>query len=373
MWVARNGPAVAIVGFDPLERMERWQGRGVVFACMKEMTMAILGTGFWARYQLAAWRELPGVKCVALYNRTLPKAERLAREFEVPAVYGEAEELLRRERPDFIDIITDVDTHSRFVHLAAAHRVPVICQKPMAPSLEEAERMVATCQAAGVPFLVHENWRWQTPLRTLRQLLDTDPIGRVFRARVTYANSFPVFDNQPFLKTLEQFILTDIGTHVLDATRMLFGEAESLWCRITRVHPEIRGEDVATVMLGMRSGATVTCEMSYASRVEHDRFPETYVFIEGDRGSVELGPDYWLRVTTEHGTQSRRVPPPHYAWADPRYDLSQSAGVACHANLLAALRGEAPAETTGEDNLKTLRLVFGCYTSAATGAVVKIP
>ena len=49
----------------------------------------------------------------------------------------------------------------------------------------------------------------------------------MFRARVTYSNSFPVFDNQPFLKELEQFILTDIGTHILDTARMLFGEATS--------------------------------------------------------------------------------------------------------------------------------------------------
>jgi predicted dehydrogenase len=112
--------------------------------------------------------------------------------------------------------------------------------------------------------------------------------------------------------------------------------------------------------------------MSYASRVEHDRFPETYIFVEGERGSIELGPDCWLRVTTAQGTQSRRFPPPHFAWADPRYALVQSAGVSCNANLLAALRGDASAETTGEDNLKTLELVFASYDSARTGQAVKL-
>jgi predicted dehydrogenase len=153
---------------------------------------------------------------------------------------------------------------------------------------------------------------------------------------------------------------------------MLFGEATSLFCRTARVHQDIRGEDVATVMLGMASGATVTCEMSYASRVEHDRFPETFVFIEGEQGSAELGPDYWIRVTTAKGTQARRAPPPFYAWADPRYAVVQTAGVACNANLLGALRRHQPAETTAEDNLKTLRLVFGAYESAANGTSIKL-
>lgn len=340
---------------------------------MNELRFAIIGTGFWARYQLAAWQELRGVRCVALYNRTVAKAEALARAFNVPAVYGDAAELLRRERPDFVDIITDVGTHRRFVELAAAHRVPIICQKPLAPSLADAQAMLDACRQAGVPLFVHENWRWQTPLRELKKVLDSGAIGRVFRARLTYANSFPVFDNQPFLRELEQFILTDIGTHILDTARMLFGEARALFCRTARVHPDIKGEDVATVMLGMESGATVTCEMSYASRVEHDRFPETFVLIEAERGSAELGPDYWIRVTTDAGTHARRCPPPFYPWADPRYALAQVAGVACNANLLGALRGEVPAETTGEDNLKTLRLVFGAYDSARSVQAVQLP
>lgn len=336
------------------------------------MRFAIIGTGYWARYQLAAWRELKEARCVALYNRTRAKAEALAAEFGVGAVYDDAEALIRREKPDFLDIITDVGTHRRFVELAAALKTPVICQKPLAPSLADARAMLAACRQAGVPLLVHENWRWQTPIRELKKWLDGGGIGRVFRARVTYSNSFPVFDNQPFLRELPQFILTDIGTHILDSTRMLLGEARALFCRTRRVHADIRGEDVATVMLDMVSGATVTCEMSYASRVEHDRFPETYIFIEGDQGSLELGPDYWIRATTKDGTLARRYPPPRYAWADPRYDLSQSSGVACNADLLAALQGRRAAETTGEDNLRTLELVFACYASADTGQAIPL-
>jgi predicted dehydrogenase len=242
----------------------------------------------------------------------------------------------------------------------------------MAPTLAEAEAMVAACRKSDVQFLIHENWRWQTPIRALKGTLKDNRIGPVFRARVTYSNSFPVFENQPFLKDLDQLILTDMGTHILDIVRLLFGEARTVFCRTARVHPGIKGEDVATLMLGMESGATVTCEMSYASRVEHDRFPETYVCIEGERGSIELGPDYWIRLTTEAGTLAKRFPPPFYRWADPRYALAQVAGVACNADLLGALRGQHPAETTGEDNLKTLRLVFGAYDSARSGQPVAV-
>jgi predicted dehydrogenase len=189
--------------------------------------------------------ELKGASCVALYNRTRAKAERLGAEFGVPAVYDDPEELLKKARPDFVDVITDVGTHRHFVEIAAAHNTPVICQKPLAPSLADARAMLAACQAGSVPLLVHENWRWQTPLRERKRELASGVIGRIFRARVTYSNSFPVFENQPFLKDLEQFILTDIGTHILDATRMLFGEAETLFCRTTRVSMPSAGVTVS--------------------------------------------------------------------------------------------------------------------------------
>jgi len=339
---------------------------------MSNLRFAMLGTGFWSRFQLAAWQELSGVVCVALYNRTRGKAEALATDFGVQAVYDDPEELLRSEQLDFVDIVTDVDTHSRFVQLAAEHRVPVICQKPMAPTLAEAERMVALCEAARVPFFVHENWRWQTPIRQLQRVLAEGLIGRPFRARIDMLSGFPVFANQPFLKELEQFILTDLGSHILDVARFLFGEAHTLYAQTRRVHTDIRGEDVATVLMRMGDDITVLCEMAYAGNaLEHDRFPETYAFIEGDRGSVELGPDYWVRVTTDSGTHARRYPPPRYGWADPAYDVVHASIVPCNANLLAGIRGTALAETTGEDNLQTARLVFAAYDSAAEERVVK--
>ena len=64
------------------------------------------------------------------------------------------------------------------------------------------------------------------PLVETKRLMQEEPLGELFRARITFTSAFPVFDNQPFLKELPQFILTDIGSHILDTARFLFGEAE---------------------------------------------------------------------------------------------------------------------------------------------------
>jgi hypothetical protein len=125
-------------------------------------------------------------------------------------------------------------------------------------------------------------------------------------------------------------------------------------------------------MMKMGGQTTVTCSMSYASLIEHNRFPETYILTECEYGSVELGPDFQLKVTTEEGTLSKRVVPPHYPWADPAYDIIHTSIVDCNASLLQALQTGQTAETSGADNLKTCQLYFGAYESAARGQVIQI-
>ena len=340
---------------------------------MTSLNFAVFGAGFWTRFQLAGWREAGGSRCVAIYNRTRSKAEALARQFDIPRCYDDADALLETEQLDFVDIITGVETHNEFVRLAASKQLPVVCQKPMAASLKQAEEMVQACSSAGVPLLINENWRWQRPIREVKRLLDTGEIGQPFRARIEMISGFPVFKNQPFLRDAKEFILADLGSHLLDVARFLLGEPAKVYCQTRRIHADIAGEDVATVMIETMNCATVVAEMAYAGNyLERDRFPETCIFIEGKNGSIELSTDFVVRVTSKRGTLARRFPPLRYEWADPAYDLVHSSIVPCQANLLSALNGSGIAETTGEDNLKTVRLVAACYESGRSGQTVRL-
>lgn len=343
----------------------------------RTLRFAVFGAGFWTRCQLAAWRELDGVECVAIYNRTRPRAEALAAEFGIPAVYDDPDVLLDEVRPDFVDNITEIGGHAPLSLLCARRRIPCICQKPMAASLAEARRMVSAFARARTPFFVHENWRWQEPLRQLRTLLAQHAIGTPLRARLSMVSGFDVFENQPALRALDQFILMDLGAHMLDVARALFGEARSLSCVTARtLQPTVTGENLATLLLTMGRAAThVGIELGYAltplEEGRHELFPQTLAFVEGSRGSIELAPDYTLRVTTRSGTTVSRHAPPAYDWVDPAYAVVQASIVPCCADLLAALRGRQPGETTGADNLKTMTLVFAAYDSARTGRTVR--
>jgi len=343
----------------------------------KPLRFAVFGAGFWTRYQLAAWRQVGGVECVAIYNRTRAKAVARARDFGIPAVYADADALLREVKPDFVDNITEIGGHKPLSLLCAKHAIPCICQKPMAASLKDGREMVNAFRKTRTPFFVHENWRWQAPMMALRKLLGSGVIGTPFRARLTMVSGFDCWANQPALAELKQFILTDLGTHLLDVARIFFGEANSLYCLTQRtLAPRVKGENVATLLLSMGTARTsVAVEMAYAKTPlepsVRECFPHTLAFIEGPKGSLELCADYVIRLTTSRGTQITRHAPPRYAWANPAYDIAHASMVPCNAHLLAALRGKGKGETTGEDNLRTLELVFGAYESARKNAVIK--
>ena len=340
---------------------------------MEKLKFAVLGCGFWSKFQIGAWSELDGVELVAVYNRTIAKANKIAWYFNIPAVYDNPEELFEKEHLDFVDIITDVDTHAYFVEMAVNRGIKhIICQKPMAPDFETAKKMVSICKSAGVRLYIHENYRWQAPVRRFRQIIDSGVIGKPFKARVSFLSGFPVFENQPFLMELDHFILTDMGSHVLDVVRFLFGECDSLWCQTRAVNTKIKGEDLAVILMEMNNGMPVYTEMSYASIVEHDTFSTLNILVEGEMGSVFLGPKFEIRTTTREGTKSEIVKFPSYSWADPDYIVNHESGIHINRNIMEDIQGKGKAENSGADNLETVRLIWAAYDSAASGKKIKV-
>jgi len=340
---------------------------------MEKLKFAVIGCGFWSKFQIGAWSEIDGVQLVAVYNRTRSKAEKIAEYFKVPHVYNNPDELFRNEKLDFVDIITDVGTHDFFVEMAAKYGLKkIICQKPMAPDFATAKKMVKICSESGARLYIHENYRWQTPVRRFKHIVESGVIGKPFKARVSFLSGFPVFDNQPFLKELVHFILTDMGSHVFDVIRYLFGECEELWCQTKAINKGIKGEDLSVAMLKMKNSMPVYTELSYASIVEHDSFSTLYILVEGQKGSVYLGPKFEIRTTTCRGTVSENVKFPTYSWADPDYIVNHESGIHINRNILEDILGKGKAENTGEDNLETVRLIWACYESASTGKVIRI-
>jgi predicted dehydrogenase len=332
---------------------------------MRELKFAVVGAGFWGKFQMAAWREVPGNRIVALCDRDRAKAEQFAQTLGIPAVYTGVEEMMRSEPLDFLDVAVGPEAHSELVLLAARRRLPVICQKPMAMDYPTCESMVSACRESGTLFLIHENYRWQTPMRRVKELLASGIIGRAFRAHIQFSHGdIRLFENQRYLFSQPHFAIRDMGPHLLDLARFFFGEPYSLYAREFRIDPRFAGEDIVSIILAYPE-FTCHCELSWRTTAYE-------VFIEGVNGTIVWNPEGRITIRTDTGEFSEALVPQSYGWADPQYGFAHPSIVATNANLLTALRGEGFAETTAEDNLKTMRLLHLALQSASFNQVLPV-
>src|SRR5438876_11916742 len=133
----------------------------------------IVGCGFFAQFHIEGWRRIPQVELAAAADPDLERARQAA-----PRAYATAQQMLDAERLDFVDIATRPESHAALVRLAASRKIPVICQKPMAPGWADAVAMVEAAEAAGIPLMIHENWRWQPWYRAAKNSIERGDVGQ---------------------------------------------------------------------------------------------------------------------------------------------------------------------------------------------------
>lgn len=332
---------------------------------MRDMTFAVIGAGFWGAYQIAAWKEVPGARLIALCDRDRTRAATIAQRFGIQHVYTDAEEMLRSEPLEFIDVTAGPEAHATLVSLAARHHVSVICQKPLALDYATCEQLVKTCQEAGITFLVHENFRWQSPMRRVKELLSSDRIGIPFRAHIQFSHcDLSFFDNQPYLFTQPHFAMQDMGPHVTDLVRFFFGTPKTVYAREFNVSTHFYGEDIVSLFLEYPK-LTCHCELTW-------RTTGYEIFIEGTEGTITWNPNGLLTVSTVENDSAEKLVPTPYTWANPLYGFAHSSIVSTNQNLLAGLRGECISETTAEDNLQTMWLLHRAMESARQNQVLPV-
>ena len=351
---------------------------------MKQFRAALLGCGRVSVFQLRAWSQIEGVEIVALYNRTVEKARARAAEFGISQehVYGDYRELLDSEQLDMVDIATAPQAHREQVEAAAAHGLHVLCQKPVALTLEETYAMQRACEEAGVLFSVNENWRWRSWYQEVKRLLQRGIIGRPrFMRFISHRNmTFPTLAGSPpplaikqgYTSEMEQLIVFEWGTHLVDVTRFLLGDIRRIYARMDCSSPDFRGEDRAVMLLELAE-ATALLDISWGSvgdqttEQHYTKHLEEFV-LEGDDGLIELLPEpqKLLRVFTRSESWERP------AYLETPQEAYQASYTAAQRHFYECLRDGKTPETAANDNINTLRAVQAAYQSAALGQAVDL-
>jgi len=337
------------------------------------VAVGLIGCGFFSRNHLHSWKDLAsaGADLVAVCDVDPAKAKAAAEVFGVPRWYSDAATMFRDENLGLVDIVTRMDVHRPLVELALGHRVPTVVQKPFGPDWDACVAMVESAATAGIFLAVHENFRFQAPLRKVKEILDSKAIGEPSWARISFRTGYDIYAGQPYFFDEERFVILDLGVHVLDLARFFLGEVEHVSCETQRRNPKVRAEDTATMLMRHLSGAVSVVECTYEAHRLPDGFPETRVEIEGPNGAVVAKPGRILELTVNGRLTESDVDAPTLPWMAPPWHIIEESVFRTCAHMLEALRAGRDADTSGRDNLKTFAVCEAAYRSAATGRAVR--
>ena len=320
--------------------------------------IGLIGAGWVTQHHLKGWARLAGrAEVAAIADPSTERRGVRAREFGIPRDYASAEAMLAEGGLDAVDVAAPRSVHAELVRLAVDHGLPVLCQKPLAPTLAEAEALVASVEGRA-RLMVHENWRFRAYYREAASWLASGAIGTPFAARLAVVTSgtlpdaagrYPALERQPFIRGETRMLVAEVLIHHLDTLRMLLGPLRITTCAMGRTCPDMVGEDTALIQLTGTDGLAVQVFATFAAH-GHPASAGDGLEIFGPRGAIRLdGAD--LSMT---GAETRAR----------SFDLAaayEGSYAATIAHFIDRLDDGAPFETGPEDNLETLRLVEACY------------
>ncbi len=328
---------------------------------------ALIGCGYISEMQLEAWQAVLEAQIVAVCDLDEAKARQRADQFGIRGVYTDYRQMLDSQALDFVDIATRPDSHPEMVRESAARSLHVLCQKPLAESMEACREMVEVCRDAEVQFMVNENGRHQAWFRHLRALIDEGALGTVhnaqFHGRWQSTLPTPDFEGQPFFAEMPRLLVFEMGVHYLDIARYLLGEAQTVYARLGQVSPHVVGEDQAVLVVQF-GPATCVIDSNWYAYPEPAGEAVTWgrTVLEGTHGTAILETGGNLKILSADGEQATAFPKDTV----PRsFQATQQHFIDCLAD------GREP-ETSGRETLKTMALVFGAYRSADEGRVVSM-
>ena len=313
---------------------------------------------------IPALRESGG-DVVAVYSSDPERASAYGARNRIPASYSDLGELLRDPSVDAVYISSTNERHPEQVMAAAAAGKAILCEKPMATSVELAREMVAACDRAGVVLAVNHHMRNGPTLRAMKRLLEEGAIGQPLAVRIFHAIQLP-----DFLRTWRVRdaaagggAIFDLTVHDADTLRFLLDDEVQDVVAIASQQRYGQGnvEDSVVGAMQMRSGVVVSF---------HDAFTigsaPTGLEIHGTEGSLfgreVLRQDPVGEVVLRRGNDETVV------------DVGERGNLYVHGirRFTEAVRGNGRPYVTGEDGLRSVAVAAAVAAASRTGRRVEV-
>lgn len=312
---------------------------------------------------------------VAVCDTKPERAKAFGEKYKVPW-FTDMHEMMREMngKIDVVTILTPSGDHARHTIELAPYGKHLVVEKPMALTLEDADRMIEACDRAGVRLFVVKQNRFNYPVKKLREALDAGRFGKLVLGtiRVRWCRTQEYYDQDPWRGTWQHDggVFANQAIHHVDLLQWVMGDVESVFAKSTRALVNIEAEDTGVVLLKFKNGALGVIEATTATRPKD---LEGSISVLGEKATVEIGGfavnemKIWNFTEPMPGdeevlTKYRVNPPDVYGFGHTEY-LN---------DVVQAIKTGRSALVQGLEGRKSLELVTAIYESIETGKEVSV-
>jgi predicted dehydrogenase len=288
---------------------------------MKDIVrVGIVGTSGYT-----AWIHLPNlqshkqVQISAICGRNQEVAAEVAKQFGIPRVYGDYNQMIEAGGLDAVVVATPDHLHYPITMAALNAGLHVLCEKPLAQTAQQAKEMLDAAENRGLVHMTMFTWRWVPHYRQICELVSGGYLGRIQSVSLRWPMSFGIASTYMW-RTDAAYgngVLGDLGSHIFDLARLFAGDirrvSAHLTTRIDRPHPD--GEsykaafDTATLLLEFDSGAQGTVELTYAAILGEGARASTKLSCKVRKQPSALTPAYRPAILLARATDDKRLRP----------------------------------------------------------------
>lgn len=290
-------------------------------------------------------------------SRDREKAKAYCRMFNGTDFFSSYEEAASDERVQALHLCTPHNLHLEHTLLAARFRKHVLVEKPIARTVEEAERMIAAARDAGVKLVVAENFRFLPAVRKSRELIAEGALGEIRVIQIHEETDFAFEGWRNDLRLMGGGVFVDGGVHVVDMLMNLGGMPATIYAaKLPQALRELEGEDGIAMMARLPGGAIALINYSWGIPKQ-----ALWVAISGSKGRIYFEPgNSTLTVETGQGKTTSRFPEDKWGFVAMLREFKRS------------VEENRASLTSGEEGLRALKVVLGVYQSAETGELVAL-
>jgi UDP-N-acetyl-2-amino-2-deoxyglucuronate dehydrogenase len=343
----------------------------------KKLGFALVGCGRIAQKysEIFASDQVPGGKIVAVCDVKKDRADKLAERHGVKA-YLDFHDMMEKEakKIDVVCVLTESGYHAEHAVELAPYGKHLVVEKPMALTLDSADRMIAACDAAGIKLFVVKQNRYNLPVQKLREALDAGRFGKMVlgTTRVRWCRPQAYYDQDEWRGTwaLDGGVFANQASHHVDLVQWCLGQPVSVFAQGRKALADIEAEDTGAAIINFSSGAIGIIEATTATRPKD---LEGSLSMLGEKGMVEIGGFAANQIKTwqfeeplpgdkEVMTKFNQNPPNVYGFGH----------VAYLNHVIDAVRDGTPSLVDGLEGRRSLELVTAIYESIATGQPVAL-